>query len=72
MLNASNIKIAVDMAVADSGATGHFVIVGTNVSDMKISGKPSPVTSQTSPNLNKRTHVRLMSQVSLKKPDGSA
>ena len=39
MFDASNIKIAVDMVVADSGATGHFVIVGTNVSDKKISGK---------------------------------
>ena len=35
MFNTSNIKIAVDIAVADSGATGHFVLPGTKVSDMK-------------------------------------
>ena len=39
MINALNIKIAVDMAVAYSGATGHFVLPGTKVSDMKISKK---------------------------------
>ena len=39
MLNASNIKIAVDMAVADSGAKVNFIIPGTKVSDMKISQK---------------------------------
>ena len=40
MLNTSNIKIAVDMAVADSGATGNFILPGTKVSNMKISKKP--------------------------------
>ena len=50
MLNASNIKIAVDMAVADSGATGHFVLPVTKFSDMKISKKPSPLTYQMAPN----------------------
>ena len=39
MFNASNIKITVDMAVTDSGATGNFVLPGTKVSDMKISKK---------------------------------
>ena len=50
MFNASNIKIVVDMAVADSGATGHFVFPGTKVSYMKISKKTSRLTSQTAPN----------------------
>ena len=44
MLNTSNIKIAVDMAVADSGATGHLVLSGTKVSNIKISKKNSPLT----------------------------
>ena len=39
MLNASNIKIAVDMTVADSGAMGHFILPITKVSNMKISKK---------------------------------
>ena len=39
MFNASNIKIAVDMAVADSGVTGHFVLPSNKVSYMKISKK---------------------------------
>ena len=43
MLNAPNINIAVDMAVADSGATGHFILPGTTVSNMKISKKPLPI-----------------------------
>ena len=43
MLNASNIKIAVDIAVADSGATGNFILPGTTVSNMKISNKPLTV-----------------------------
>ena len=34
-----NIKIKVDVAVADSGATGNFVLPGTKVTDMKISKK---------------------------------
>ena len=37
MFNASNIKIAADMAVADSGVTGHFVLPSNKVSYMKIS-----------------------------------
>ena len=40
MFNTSNIKITVDMAVTDSGATGNFVLPGTNVSDRNISEKP--------------------------------
>ena len=40
MLKASNIKITVDMAVADSGYTGHFIFPVTNVSNMKIVKKP--------------------------------
>ena len=39
MFNASNIKIVVDMAVEDSRATGHFVLPGKKVFDMKISEK---------------------------------
>ena len=50
MLNPLNIKIAVDMSVADSGATGHFILPGTKVSNMKISNKPSPLTYQTATN----------------------
>ena len=42
--NSSNIKIAVDMAVADSGATGHLILPGIKVSNMKISKKTSPLT----------------------------
>ena len=39
MLNALNIKIAVDMVVTYSGATGNFILPGTNVSNMNISKK---------------------------------
>ena len=39
MLNASNVKIAVDMAVTDSGATVHFILMITKVYNMKISKK---------------------------------
>ena len=39
VINASNIKIVVDMAVEDSGATGHFLLPGTKFSNMKISKK---------------------------------
>ena len=49
MFNASNIKIAIDMAVADSRAKGHSVLPGTKVYDMKIS-KKTTLTSQTAPN----------------------
>ena len=40
MLNASNIKIAVDMAVTDSGSMRNFILLGTKVSNMEISKKP--------------------------------
>ena len=40
MINALNIKIAVDMAVAYSRAMGHFILTGTKVSNVKISTKP--------------------------------
>ena len=50
MLNASNTKIAIDIAVVDSGATRYFVLPGTKVSNMKISKKTSPLTYQTAPN----------------------
>ena len=40
MINTSNIKIAVDMTVTYSGATGHFVLPGTKVSNTKIRKKP--------------------------------
>ena len=54
MINASNIKIAVDMAVADSGATAHFVLPSTKVSNMKISKKPLTI------NLPDGTKLKLM------------
>ena len=39
MFNEPDIKIVVDMEVADWGATGNFVLLGTNVSEMKIRKK---------------------------------
>ena len=69
MLNASNNQIAVDLVVTNSGAMGHFILLDKNISNMKISKKPLPLTYQTAPNWNQRTHVILMSQGSLKKPD---
>ena len=56
MFNASNIKIAVDMEVADSGATGNFVLPGTKVYDMKISKKPLTINLLDGTNL-KETHT---------------
>ena len=38
--NAGRIKIAVDMAVADAGATGHFVLPGTPVIDVLPTSNP--------------------------------
>ena len=40
MFNTTKIKIAVDMAVADSGATCHFILSGTEVTNMKFSDNP--------------------------------
>ena len=40
MFNASTIKIAVDDAIADAGATGHFVVPGAPVLDIKPATKP--------------------------------
>ena len=34
ILNTSNIKIAMDMAIVDAGATGHFVLPGTPVTNL--------------------------------------
>ena len=46
MLNASNIKIAVDMAVIYSGATGHFGLPGTKNFNMTISKKSLTINLQ--------------------------
>ena len=54
MLKASSIKIAVDMAVADSVATGNFILPVTKVSNMKISKKPLTI------NLPDGTQLKLM------------
>ena len=56
MLNTSSIKISVDMVVLDSGATGHFILPGTKVSNMKISKKPLTINLPDSPQL-KLTHT---------------
>ena len=40
IFNTSNIKIAVDMAIANAGATGHFLLPGTQVRNLKPSNKP--------------------------------
>ena len=40
MFNTTKIKIAVDMAVADSGATCHFILPDTEVTNMKFSDNP--------------------------------
>ena len=40
MFNTPNIKISVDMAIADAGATGHFVLPGTPIKNIKPAGKP--------------------------------
>ena len=56
MINTPNIKIAVYMAVSDSGATGHFIIPGTKVSYMKISKKPLTINLQDGTQL-KSTHT---------------
>ena len=56
MLNASNINIVVDMAVADSGATGYFILLGTKVSNIKISKKPLTINLPDGAQL-KLTHI---------------
>ena len=40
MFNATNINIEVDMVVAESGATGHFLLPGTEITNMKLSNNP--------------------------------
>ena len=40
MFNTSSIKIAVDQAIADAGATGHFMIPGAPVIDVRPATKP--------------------------------
>ena len=40
MFNTSKIKIAVDNAIADAGATGHFVLPGAPVLDVQPAKKP--------------------------------
>ncbi len=35
MLNTSNIKIALDQAIANDGGTGHFVLPGTPVDNIR-------------------------------------
>ena len=40
MFNTSSIKIAVDRVIADAGATGHFMIPGAPVIDIKPATKP--------------------------------
>ena len=38
--NASNIKISEDMAIADAGATSHFLITGAPVLNKQLTTKP--------------------------------
>ena len=40
MFNTSSIKIAVDQAIVDAGATGHFMIPGAPVIDVRPATKP--------------------------------
>ena len=40
IFNTSSIKIAVDQAIADAGATGHFMVPGAPVIDVKPTNKP--------------------------------
>ena len=40
MFNTSKIKIAIDSAIADAGATGHFVLPGAPVIDIKPAAVP--------------------------------
>jgi hypothetical protein len=40
MFNTGAITIAVDEAIADAGATGHFVVPGAPVRDVKPATKP--------------------------------
>ena len=40
IFNTSSIRIAVDQAIADAGATGHFMVPGAPVIDVKPTTKP--------------------------------
>ena len=40
LMNTAKIKIAVDMAITDAGATAHFVIPGAPVINKKIATTP--------------------------------
>ena len=40
ILNTGTIKIAVDAAIADAGATGHFMVPGAPVLDVRPATKP--------------------------------
>ena len=40
MLNTLHINIAMDMAIADAGAIGHFLLPGKQVTNLKPSRKP--------------------------------
>ena len=40
LMNTAQIKIAVDMAIADAGATAHFAIPGAPVINKKIASNP--------------------------------
>ena len=40
IFNTSNIKIAVDMAIADAGATGHFVLPGAPMLNKRVAKNP--------------------------------
>ena len=43
IFNTSYIKISVDMAIANAGAKGHFLLPGTQVTNLKPSDKPMTV-----------------------------
>ena len=40
IFNTSHIKIAMNMAISDAGATGNFLLPGTEVKNLKPSDKP--------------------------------
>ena len=40
MFNTLHIKIAMDMEIADAGATGHFLLPGTQETNLKSIDKP--------------------------------
>jgi hypothetical protein len=57
LMNTAKIKIAVDMAIADAGATAHFAIPGAPVINKKMLPPHSSSTSRTVNNSNPHTRV---------------